>query len=185
MDGLEQREYRVDASGLVTSVDEGWDAFARANGGRQRVFRADIIGRPLVDLITGSTLKHLWETLMMYARERRQVIVVPFRCDAPEMRRSMQMRVEPGEDAGLCFTSKTMRQRRRARVPLLDALAPRSSARLLSMCSWCKRLHCDGEWLEVEEAVRRSGLLQEGALPDISHGLCPTCERDMVAQFRD
>ena len=49
-------------------------------------------------------------------------------------------------------------------------------------CSWCKRLEYGPEWLEVEAAIVPLGLFEDDAPPpEITHGICPDCAREMHA----
>ncbi len=60
---------------------------------------------------------------------------------------------------------------------LLDVNAPRSDA-LLAICSWGKRIELpeDG-WTEVEPGVRKLDLFGDAPVPQLSHGVCPDCEK--------
>jgi hypothetical protein len=49
------------------------------------------------------------------------------------------------------------------------------------MCGWCKRVHLEERWCELEEAMQISGLLCEAPLPGISHGMCAACEAAVLA----
>ncbi|MFA5263579.1 MAG: hypothetical protein WC378_07105 [Opitutaceae bacterium] len=41
--------------------------------------------------------------------------------------------------------------------------------RFSRVCSWCKKIHYNGEWISMEDYLRR------GLASDISHGICPIC----------
>jgi hypothetical protein len=50
----------------------------------------------------------------------------------------------------------------------------RTLARLLPICAWCKRVRDDrGYWTQVES------YLSEHPGLEFSHGICPTCTRDV------
>jgi len=50
--------------------------------------------------------------------------------------------------------------------------APRTE-KLLIICSWCNKIETgNGQWEEVEEAVKTLGLFELETLPMISHGMC-------------
>lgn len=183
MDEMDRLEYHVDANGVLTFVGQGWDDFALANDGKEHVLAADVVGRPLLEFVTGRALAHLWETLMARISASGRGVVVPFRCDAPALIRSMQMAIEPLPDAGLRFVTSVIEAAERPRAAVIDVNAPRSHDRLLWMCSWCKRLQLEGRWLELDEAAREFGLFESGDLPEVTHGLCPSCERAVVAEL--
>lgn len=51
--------------------------------------------------------------------------------------------------------------------------------RLLLICASCRRVEADGQWLAFEAYIeRRDHLLT-------SHGLCPTCYRQQMAELPD
>ncbi len=68
-------------------------------------------------------------------------------------------------------------------MPLLypdDAGETAQGQSLLVMCSWCKAVKVgDDTWVEVEDAVDRLKLFDFRYLPQISHGVCPSCAADI------
>jgi hypothetical protein len=172
--------YRLDQSGVVIECGGAWDEFASTNGGAE-VTAAHIVGRPIWDFVAGSSTQQLWHELLEAARLRGG-LVIPFRCDAPDRRRYMVMTIEPQGDGTLLLASAVAREEARAPQPWLEPSVERTAEMVLA-CSWCRRFLVDDAWLEVEEAVGRSGLL-EGATPLISHGICPTCAETLLAQLR-
>jgi hypothetical protein len=112
-----------------------------------------------------------------------RTIVVPFRCDAPALRRSMQMQIEPLGDGGLRFVTRVLEAVERPHQAIIDINALHNHEHLLWMCSWCKRLEARGRWIEIEEAAREFGILESNDVPEVTHGLCPSCERTILAEL--
>ena len=113
----------------------------------------------------------LWRDLL--ARVRSGVTLkLPYRCDSPGLCRYLEMTVRPEAKHGIGFESVTRAVERRPPEPLLEA-ALDESGNLLS-CSWCRRFFVS-EWVEVEEAVTRLGLLENEA-HSVTHGICPDCD---------
>lgn len=177
-------QYRVAHDGTITSVDETFEAFARENGAPG--LAQAVIGRPIVDFLAGPEVRSLYETLMERVRASHGRFEFPFRCDAPDLRRFMRMRMEPLADGGLCFTATLEREEPREPVPvewLMSRLDSRDARDLVALCSWCKRVRCDdGAWREVEEVMAR-GLMDRDRTIAISHAACPTCEAEMLARL--
>ncbi len=176
--------YCVAPDGVITSVDAQFASFARENGAPEL---ADaVLGRPLVTFLAGPEVRSLYETLMERVRVRREEVEFPFRCDAPDLRRFMRMRVEPLDDGGLCFTATLERAEPREPVPpewLMSRLDTPAEADIVALCSWCKRVRDDdGSWQEVEEVMGR-GLLDRDRPVAISHAACPACEAEMLARL--
>ncbi len=166
-------EYHVDGDDSLTFVSDSWVAFARENDA-PHLTREHVIGRPLWQFITDRQTRHLYELLLDRARRVGPILRLPFRCDAPDCRRFMELDIIALEHGRLKFESRLLREEPRRPVEALWLPRPGSDA-LLEMCSWCKRIRSAREaWLEVEELATEHGLL-EGPLPDISHVICPAC----------
>lgn len=171
-------EYRIDVDDVLVEVDDGWAAFARAND-------ADALAAPdpglvLWTAIDGDETRELWQVLVGRVRARQREVSVPFRCDAPDTRRWFEMTISPGVDGSVHFRSVLQFEESRSSVALLDVLVGRDDDLApVAVCSWCGRAELDAEWLEIEDLVRTRRLLEETALPPISHGLCGGCRREM------
>ena len=166
--------YRVDEEGRVLAVGQAWDDFARANQ-TQGLTAREVIGRSIWDAMSDLTTRTLYRRLVERVHGGAPPVRFTFRCDAPSRRRLLQMTITAGPDGTTDFETLPISFVERAPVALLDAAAPRSRD-LLRMCSWCKRVPLDGDWVEVEEALRRSTLFHGEAPPAITHGICPRCE---------
>ena len=117
-------------------------------------------------------MRHLYQLLFASARRQQSPLSIPLRCDAPKLRRYVELTVGPEADGHLTIRSCTLRTEPRERVPLLDDQSERSNE-FITICSWCKKVEVEGEWCEVEEAVDRLGLLVE--VPHLTHGMCLAC----------
>lgn len=170
--------YRVDADDRLVDVAGEWDAFAVANGAPDLRFET-LRGRSLPVLVTGPEMRLLTAQLLKRARARGE-LVLPFRCDAPERRRFLTMRLRAAGDGGVWIETTLERVEPRAPVALLDARVPRADE-LLVVCSWCRQVRLDGRWVEAEEAVEALGLFDAPRLPRISHGICPPCRAHFFA----
>jgi len=168
--------YRVSADGVIEEIGGPWEEFARANAAPE--LAEPPVGRRLDGFITGASTRGLIRKRMAKVRVGARAIEVSYRCDGPDCRRFMRLRIEPGDDGSLLFRSCILREEPRARVPLMEFRAPRS-ANLIKMCAWCNRFEVDDGWLEVEDAVEKLKLFDVSLPPDISHGVCPACEEDV------
>lgn len=165
--------YRIDDRDLLVEVGLHWDDFARDNGAPELVEGA--LGTSLWDHMADVTTRQLYRRIVERARAGT-VVIVPFRCDAPDRTRHMELRIAGLGPERVEFRSRLLRQKER---PAQRLLAPRftaTTAEPLRICGWCKRVPVDDEWLEVEEAVERLRLFETEGLPPLSHGICPICE---------
>jgi hypothetical protein len=99
-------------------------------------------------------------------------VTFDYRCDAPALRRFMQMRMRPAEEGGVDFDSVTLRVESRA--PVAPALRT-GDGPVVRMCSWCNRVECRDTWLELEAAAEQLGLFAASCPPSLSHTMCPPC----------
>ena len=166
-------DYLVDAQDRIVFVVPHWEEFARANRAREET--AQPLGRSLWDFITDSTMQTIYRDLL--GRVRAGVsITLPFRCDAPTLRRFMELQIEPETDGGVRFRSRLLRSEPREAVLLLDSSIPRDDRRVVQCCSWCKRVEVAGTWEDLEVGVARTGFMEEGPMPLLNHGICSECE---------
>ncbi len=121
---------------------------------------------------------------MLLRRVRGEVrdISLPFRCDGPDLRREMDIRIAAHSSGRFVLFSAQLRseEQRQDFQPLLSAAAPRGGE-MLTMCGWCDRFLVGGEWVEVEEAAARLGLFTLPEMPTIDHGVCPDCSEMLMA----
>lgn len=100
-------------------------------------------------------------------------IRIPFKCDSPECRRFMEMKLFllPGDS--IEFLSKILKLEFRDPVVLLDPLAERSEESL-KICSWRKKIFLSkAGWVEIEEAIRVMDLFAGPQFPQLTHRICP------------
>lgn len=174
---LAEYRYEIDARDRITWVDPAWLRFARENAAGE-LTAEHVVGRPVLDFVSGGPVRQLYSMLFQAVRGARAVRV-PFRCDAPDRRRFMELCIEPADGGGLRLSGRLLREELRAPVALLEPERPHGAA-LVAICSWCKRIRtAPGRWEEVEDAVRRLGLFDEAALPGLTHGICGRCDADM------
>lgn len=167
--------YHSDAENRIVFVNKAWDTFAVENGASE-LLSTRITGKNLFEFVTGMELQHLQELLLIRARKSLQPLSVPFRGDAPDERRFMEMTITAKADGAVEFVTRLTRQEKRASVDVMRPASERSSIYLM-LCSWCNR-GClpEGHWVEVEEATRQLGLFNsDEPLPQLTHGICPSC----------
>jgi hypothetical protein len=177
-------EYEIDAHDHIVRVNAGWYDEARTSFDA-RLQDPRLIGRGLWDLIREPTTRQLYEPLI--ARVRRHAVRVDFafRCDTPDERRLLRMRVVPAQHQHVAFQVRLLESQFRDPVELLR-IDRASSDSFIRMCGWCKRLPIPGGfWVEVEEALQAFALFDAELLPAISHGICPECREKVTRGLVD
>ncbi len=170
--------YAIDSEDRICFLSPEWMAFAFHNGG-SKLTPGVVLGRSLWDFVAGAKTRHLYELLLARVRTSKKSVTVPFRCDAPSLRRSMELTLTPTNSGGVEFRSQLVHEEHRK--PVVVPAAPKSrTGDFLRICSWCKRVVLDhGTWVEIEEALARTQLFLREDLPEFTHTICPRCE-DMI-----
>lgn len=174
--------WQVDPEDVIVHVDEGFRLFARENDAPDLAHAP--LGRPLWEFIHGEQTQHIYRQLLTQSRRQNRVIQLPYRCDSPGLVRELSMTLAPLADGGVCFTSRTVQLQPRSPLPVLDRAAQRSDE-MIRMCSVCKCVAVDDNWLELETAVAARGLLLADLPPAITHSLCPRCEKTLTDQANE
>jgi len=171
--------YAIDEQDHLVKVDRGYYTFAAENGWEEA---STSLGRSLWDYVAGEEMRKLQRMLVRRVRDEIGDVELPFRCDGPEVRRRMDIRIvaRPGGRAVLFSARLRSEEEREEPQPLLDPEAPRGEE-TLTMCGWCDRFEVGGEWVEVEEAARRLELFDRPDLPVLHHGICPDCTELLLA----
>lgn len=168
--------YEIDADDRIVSVGGDWAAFAQANGGVP-----DVVGRHLWDFVAGEEVRGIWELLVRHVRTQQAPLTFLYRCDAPGLRRLMQMQLSPEADGAVSFRSRV--------VGSFDGVTfsggwESRSRDAVVVCGWCGRVHA-GEWVTPDRAAATLGLTEpDAAWPQLSHGICGTCARQLRALVR-
>lgn len=177
--------YTTDSDGIIQSVGPGaWDEFASQNGAPELLDHSRLIGRSLLDFISGQAARTATLSMLHQLRTgARETLSYLFSCDSPDTTRTMRLTIHRMADGKtLEFQSKTLSERPRL-VHLLTG-SPGNHNRLdwpiRTICSVCKRVKSPQQpstWLDIEQYEREGG---ETAVR-ISHGLCETCLSSLMA----
>ncbi len=171
-------EYSIDADDVVITRDQGWAAFARQNDAPELV--AMDSSRTIWSYFGSDEIRDIWRLLIERVREAGQEARIPFRCDAPDMRRWYEMTLTPEDHRVVRFRSVLVFEEARDTIPLLAPDTDRDvDAAPIPVCSWCGQGNDGTRWIDIEDLARDRRLL-ESQVPSISYGICPTC-RDLMS----
>jgi len=173
--------YRIDREDVITRVSKNWVFFARANAWGSDYRPEDVVGKRLWDFIEGDETRQLYDIVLRRVREGQRCGPIPFRCDSPLERRSLELFLAPLPDGQIEFTSTIIRtERRDDPIMLLDSHVDRSEA-TVRICSMCKKMATSPDrWVEVEEGLSRLRLFDAVEMPRLTHGVCPGCYHGVV-----
>lgn len=168
--------YTLDDRDDIVTTGGAWESFAVANGA-PTLAAPDFVGQSLWDHVSDAPTREIYRHAFRRVRDRGTALRLPFRCDAPEVRREMQLVISPGDGPGaLAILARTLRVVYRAPIALLRHDLERRGD-VLRICGWCKAVWAPdlGRWLELEEAAAQVDLFGSGWAPPLSHGICPDC----------
>ncbi|MFP4353899.1 MAG: hypothetical protein ACLFUJ_02155 [Phycisphaerae bacterium] len=167
----------------ITHVNEGYKQFARDNGAEH--LAEGSCGRSLWDFVTGPDLTQIYVSLIRRLRGGLGPFEMSFRCDSPDCRRKLRMRVEGvGLSRGIMFRSRLIEAQPREPIALLDPSANRAAnAKPIPFCSWTNRLWTPRGWLEVEEAVEELQLFQRDTQPPLAYTISDEALGQLMRQI--
>lgn len=174
--------YHIDSNDRICFVNLAFSEFASDNDAFDLVGDA-VLGRSLWDFVTDETVCALNRMLIQKARRTHRVVSFPYRCDSPDLLRSMEMVILPLAQDTLEFQCRVVRQQMRPPRKLWgrrDQRAPET----LRVCSWCNKVDLGGDnWQELEALLAQRPLLDEEPPPSLTHGACPECCRVIKTQI--
>ncbi|MCA1792311.1 MAG: PAS domain-containing protein [Desulfotignum sp.] len=177
--------YRIDSTDTIVSISDNWCTFADANAWGSSLRPEDVVGRKLWDFIQDLETQHLYQELLRRTRGGMNSRPIPFRCDSPKERRYLELLIKALPNEQIEITSKICRTEPRKTISLLDATTPKSSD-LVTVCSMCKKMQVSPEkWAEIEVALVHLKLFEADIMPQLTHGLCPTCYQVAMGELDD
>jgi hypothetical protein len=172
--------YRINERDEIVFVNDQWSNFSAANGAPE-LASDKIIKRSLWSFISGNTIQELYRQILQKARAG-QAMRFNLRCDSADVRRFLELSVSLKKNGEVQFNSRTLRAEARPSQMIYDTNALRSDE-ILIVCSWCKKINTGAEiWEEVENAIVSLGLFDLKALPQLSHGMCNDCYRQVTQE---
>jgi hypothetical protein len=165
--------YRIDESDVITHVSPQWLEFAETNEAPE-LTADNVLGKPIWHFITGPSTRTFYEALYRNLRFRRSEIMIPFRCDSPTVIRQMTLTLRPLGAGTIECEGRLDHTQTREPITILFRWAARSDEKI-PICSLCRRLDLNGEWVEVREAVVRRRFFNNVPVPRLEETVCPTC----------
>jgi hypothetical protein len=164
----------IDDTDKIIHVNDDWLAFARENTAPQ-LTAAVVLDQPIWNFIQGQEITYLYKQIFDRVRAGISPVKFPFRCDSPECRRFMEMKLSLLSGNAITFMSHILRGEWREPVNLLDASRDRSGE-FLKICSWCKRINIPSQgWGEIEAAIGALDLFDHLSMPRMTHTICDAC----------
>ena len=165
--------YRLDGDDRIVFVSPEWLLFAQENDASE--LTADrVLGEPIWNFITGEDSRAFYASIFRNLRYRGTEIAIPFRCDSPTVVRQMSLTLRLLPREGIECDGVLLDSRPREPITILLRWVIRTTE-TIPICSLCRRLSVEGEWLELREAVTRKGLNSIAPVPRLEETVCPMC----------
>ena len=166
--------WTIDDGDKIVHVNDAWLAFAGENTAPQLTVAA-VLNQPIWHFIQGQETVYLYNQIFGRVRAGKSPVKFPFRCDSPDCRRFMEMKLSLLSGDAIEFVSHILREEWRQPLDLLDASRDRSEE-FLKICSWCKKIYIPGQgWGEIEAAIEPLDLFGHHSMPRMTHTICDSC----------
>jgi hypothetical protein len=166
--------WTIDAADKIVRVNGDWLAFARENTAPQ-LTASVVLDQPIWRFIQGQETSYLYRQISSRVRAGVSPVTFPFRCDSPDCRRFMAMKLTLLPGGAIEFISHLLREEWRDPVELLNNSRDRSGE-FLKVCSWCKKINIPGQgWGEIEAAIAPLDLFGHRPMPRMTHTICDAC----------
>jgi hypothetical protein len=161
--------YWLDKEDKIVKVCSNWDHFALNNEGED-VLGYKISSKPIWNYISGDISKMWLRALIDLCRLTEKTIERPYRCDSPELRRYLKMKISIEEGNLLRFDHIVERLEDREKPVYFEHA---TVAGVAFRCSICGQVHLKGKWYEPDD---RSALqCQEQGKFIVAYTVCDNC----------
>lgn len=144
--------YWLDKKNTIIKVGSNWDRFALANDGSE-IIEDKIIGQPLKTFISGDNSRMWIEAAVMFARAKGGSIEKEYRCDSPQEKRYITMKIVP-EENGIIRVEHYITRTKKRKKPIFTEFLPCDNHEPkipLCRCSICGKIWNQGRWLEPDD----------------------------------
>lgn len=153
--------YLLDERNILRAGSQTWDR-AALDAGCPGAMSQAVLNLPLLHFVSGLETRSYLAGLFFQARQQGRVLSLPYRCDAPGLRRECVMDIGPGEEGTLRVMHSLLATHAVETIPP----TPTGDA----ICSQCRQVHVDGQWRDTD--------MPDGGLsPATIYVTCPDCRR--------
>ena len=174
LEGMPHPSFVVSEDLNITFCNSAWDRFALENSGPAEVLARNVIGKHLLNFISGN-LKAYYAQLFPYIRALGRRGEQSYECSSSSVFRRFQMQIFPLAQGHGFVICNSLRVEGPHSADTHEPTEPiyRDSHGLIHMCANCRRTRradaSDGEiWDWVPDFV-------DSGVRNISHGICPMC----------
>lgn len=175
-DGTLANSYFLDTEDRIVSVTGNWDDFAINNGGED-LLAESIKGQSIWDFITGDPTRMWFDVLLQKAKLRKEAVERPYRCDSPDLKRFMKMRIYYEQDH-LVIENYLLGTEVKDKPSYITGLTNNAQLNRLNThfrCSACGRIRFSGYWQEPGDIPQSDQLRLH-----VTYVICDDCEHEQT-----
>lgn len=174
-------KYWLDFKDRIIRTNLIWDNFAEDNEGGDRSFSDEIIGKSLFSFISGDATKMYISTMIQRVRLTNKMLDIDYRCDSPEMKRFMRMKIVP-EGEGVIRVENLMEKEEPQKKPVRFTDSNRKT--IIKKCSMCQKVNSNNEWLEADEIENIELFAEGGEEVPVIYTVCNSCNRNLGQRMK-
>jgi len=171
-------EYWLDTDDRILRVSNTWNDFALNNDGIDVVSNR-IVGKRLKEYIHGEATWIWLQTVFQYVRLIGKPVERPYRCDSPNTRRFMAMRIGIETDGSLEVSHRIIRTEPISPALRFETVLPPIFPAILR-CSICNRIRSAGIWREANPTDTAAKTNPPSAL-QVAYDVCPECKKQATS----
>lgn len=165
---MENLHFDLNESDRICAVSDNWDAVAKAQNAPS-LLAENVIGKSVWPYIAGAGTQEYFAALFGQVRGHQQSVRLPYRCDAPMMRRFFVMEISKQPTGNLRIAHEIVEggEEQFSVLHLNESAAEK-------VCSICLSLLRHGQWRDDYFSPR-------GQVPPEAFTVCPKCQ--IAAQY--
>jgi len=165
--------YWLDKEYRVTRVSPEWDDFAKLNNG-ENITSEKVVGKLIFDYITDDTTRMWLETILLLAKVTQKTFERPYRCDSPDLKRFMKLRVTTDEHNEIRLEHIVLSTEKRYRNITFEYKKDFMSIPYIR-CSICGFIKSDNKWSEPDELIKKEATIKTHEFKVI-YSVCESCK---------
>ncbi|MTI23323.1 hypothetical protein E1176_20005 [Fulvivirga sp. RKSG066] len=170
-------KYWLDEDNKIIDTNSYWNSFAMDNDGG-KVLRDRVIGKHLFGYIADDNTRMLLDTLISRVRHTKKEMTRPYRCDSPQRKRFMEMKIIPQEDGKICVENRILREEELAERRDFKTVKNEKGQPFLKRCSVCNRVNDKTGWYEPDHP-HVSKYFTKGKPTFVAYSVCSDCQQDL------
>ncbi|MCX8083671.1 MAG: 60S ribosomal export protein NMD3 [Calditerrivibrio sp.] len=147
-----QNSYVLDRDMKIIEVGSRWDLMVYENCGNFHVLKENVLGKSIFDFITGDHIRMWFESLLNLAKISGKPVIRDYRCDSPEVKRFMKMKIYLLENNLIRLDHYIVKIEKIVQPICLNFY--NEFYLKVTRCSICNRFLYKNRWIDVEEAVK-------------------------------